>query len=220
MPSDPQCNPRHHITSIVNLSDLVRITGFNADVIKRRLVSLQPRIRGLDKVYDSREALPVIYNDPKRRLEEAKMVIAEAKAAEILGLLLPLKKVMERWENVLTTFRTKLLAIPSKVESRCHAGTPPVEVRSMIEDELDECLAEVSECPLPPRGTTVHDTPEDMGSDPDADADEPAEVGDGDDASEEAEGGDLLGLRHPSEDLIADPAEDLGEDDEDARQLD
>ncbi len=77
------------------------------------------------------EGLP----DALRRKETAQARLRELEVAQREGELIPAAEVQEAWLRIGTLWRTRMLAIPSKMAARL-AAKKPAEIRALLDDEI------------------------------------------------------------------------------------
>lgn len=68
--------------------------------------------------------------------------------AQAKGELVPADKVRQEWEGIVLLVREKFLSLPGKVEARYQVGMTGVDLRQLMDREVDEVLQELSR-PVP-----------------------------------------------------------------------
>jgi phage terminase Nu1 subunit (DNA packaging protein) len=88
------------------------------------------------------ESIPE-YEESKARTEHLKAELLELERKQKEQDLVPMSEVSMKWENIITTARTKLLGVPSKAKQRI----PDLDNNAMnhLEDIIREALEELSE---------------------------------------------------------------------------
>ena len=84
------------------------------------------------------------YDEARTRKVAAEAEIAELELAKIRNDLALVADVVKAWEDVLAAMKAKLLAIPAKVGPALASEDDASIVQSRIEDEIKECLDELS----------------------------------------------------------------------------
>lgn len=99
----------------------------------------------------------ITYDEARTRKVAAEAEIAELELAKIRNDLAIVADVVKAWEDVLSAMKAKLLAIPTKVGPALAAEDDASVIQSRLEDEIKECLDELSTYdPLSdPTGATV-----------------------------------------------------------------
>jgi phage terminase Nu1 subunit (DNA packaging protein) len=151
-------------TGGLSINELSELTGVDRRTVKKRLLELpsKPGPKGA-LLYDPQAALravmfpdtpeaPELGDTPPKWVSEAKFAAAQAKREEIKlaiedGQAIPADQVFRAWESVLVSTKQKILAIPSKMESRHVDGMNSRQVREMAEVEVREALEEMAVVP-------------------------------------------------------------------------
>jgi hypothetical protein len=136
-----------------SLNALEELTGFDRRTIKRRLSSLEPDKAGRAHLYQTVEALPLlyardgsVYDTDKERARllhhQANIAALDEKIKE--KSLIPYDVVVDRWQMILANFRAKALGMPSALASVCaDSSRDDVQkqsdglIRQMLEDLAD-----------------------------------------------------------------------------------
>jgi phage terminase Nu1 subunit (DNA packaging protein) len=149
--------------SELTISQLETLTGKQYRTIKRRLGSLAPlRTDGTSIYYDPRQALPLLFGEASApapseedvatpfkskhaiKLERLKAEKAELEVARLKGKLLPTELVEEIWTDMVSSFRSKLRGIPTKVALEVAAISDPREAEGLLRSNVDEALMELA----------------------------------------------------------------------------
>jgi hypothetical protein len=148
-------------TGGLSINELSELTGIDRRTVKKRLLGLpsKPGPKGA-LLYDPQAALrAVMFPDqpesdelgdtPPKWVSEAKLVEAQSKREQIRLAMdernaLDAESVYAAWERVVVAAKQKILAIPSKAESRWVLGMDARAVREMLEVEVREALEEMS----------------------------------------------------------------------------
>lgn len=135
--------------SVSAISDL---TGVDRRTIKKRLEDLKPIKEKTAHLYETREALPLIFlSDDEYDLskERARLAHHQANKTELeskvlKGDLIPANEVLARWEKMVSGFRAKILAMPTKTSHLLVNVKDYDEVESILKSHLYEALKELS----------------------------------------------------------------------------
>lgn len=105
---------------------------------------------GKDGHYSTAQIAAALYGDGKA--ERAKLVAVATRRAEVkyrkeAGELIELSVVETEWEEHILTVKGKLQGIPAKLSARIRAGLDQAEIRGILQQEVDEILAELSRPP-------------------------------------------------------------------------
>lgn len=109
-----------------SISELAALTGMGRGTVKTRLALLTPTKEGTALLYESKEALPLLYRvgvdgealDPRREralLDRERRLALEMANAKTRGDLIPKEEVAQTWVALVTIARGRLLALPSRV---------------------------------------------------------------------------------------------------------
>lgn len=91
--------------------------------------------------------------DPQREraaLDRARRLEVELRLREREGELIPAPAVESEWFRLISTFRQRLLALPSRVSPLVAAESDAAKVHGIIEGLLHECMTALSEEPFEP----------------------------------------------------------------------
>ncbi|CAM6053538.1 unnamed protein product [Sphagnum tenellum] len=140
------------------------LTGKSFRTLKKRLENLTPEKHdgNVGIIYDIRAALPVIYNnevpasksisDYRFIREKAEASLAKAKAQKLRlevnlmkNKLVPLENAERRWGSLVSGFRSKMLALPSRAALILHDMETVPEVEMALKEFIYEALNELSE---------------------------------------------------------------------------
>ena len=80
----------------------------------------------------------------RERKDMAEAELAELKLGQLRGTLLQVEDVRATWSEVLGRVRAKLLSIPPKAAVRLGDGLTAAQRQEVIQQEVDEALAELS----------------------------------------------------------------------------
>jgi len=140
----------------VSFQDLTDLTGFTYRTVKKRLSNLKPEKEGKSHIFNSEEALPLIYNKGKpdnevldltkerARLAKEQADRLELQNAESRGQLIPADLVAKTWAKETIAFKTKMRAIPSKVALKVVASDDLFEVQEILTVAIKEACDELS----------------------------------------------------------------------------
>ena len=137
--------------SISRLSDL---SGKSRATVVRRLEALKPIRDGASLLYESREALPLIFeldrqSDLELSAERARLAHHQAnktslEEASMREELIPAKDVQETWSNLISNARARLLALPSKSAHLVLAAETYLEAEDILKQQVYEALEELA----------------------------------------------------------------------------
>jgi len=147
---------------LYSINELMTLTGKSFRTIKKRLESITPEQENgnCGTLYDLRKVLPLLYRpsaEPKsltdyrilRDKSEARL--AEAKAQKLrleVGLmkkkLVPLEIAEKEWAALVSTFRSRMLALPSRASLIVHDLETPQEIEMTLKEFIHEALTELS----------------------------------------------------------------------------
>lgn len=80
----------------------------------------------------------------RTRLTAARADLAEMEKAQMENRLIPAEDISAAWEAMTANMRSKMLAIPSKAAPAVYAAESLNEAKSILKDEINEALAELS----------------------------------------------------------------------------
>lgn len=86
----------------------------------------------------------ITYDEARTRKVAAEAEIAELELAKVRGELALVQDVVKAWQDVLAALKAKLLALPTKMGPMLAAETDAGDIQRQIEDQLRECLNELS----------------------------------------------------------------------------
>ena len=86
----------------------------------------------------------ITYDEARTRKIAAEAEIAELELAKIRNDLAIVADVVKAWEDVLAAMKAKLLSVPTKVGPTLAAEDDASVIQSRLEDEIKECLDELS----------------------------------------------------------------------------
>ncbi len=89
------------------------------------------------------------YNAERTRLTKAQADEKELQVKQLQGDLIPAEDVLEEWQKMLTSMRSKLLSIPSKTAHLVIAAEKYQEAERIIRERIYEALQEMSDDGLP-----------------------------------------------------------------------
>ena len=143
---------------LVNIDQLTNLVGMTRRTISKRLIDIVPVVeKGRGHWYESKEVLPVLLGlhkggeEPKTletertRLASAQATKTELEVEVIKGNLIPADHVKEVVDTMLSSFRSKLLSLPTKA---AHAVLPladQAEAENVLKEYVYEALQELSD---------------------------------------------------------------------------
>ena len=136
--------------SFESINRLSELTGRDRRTVKKSLVLLVPVIKGRSHLYDSREALLLIYGsatsgDFDLTEQRARLAFHQAnnerlKEEERTGQLIPADAVEQAWLDHVTAARAVLLALPTKLAPIVMSASTIREVEDFARDEIFRAL--------------------------------------------------------------------------------
>lgn len=142
---------------LMSVSQLADITRKDRKTISKRLVDLaaEAGAKGA-KLYDSAEALPLIYasdstDDISKALQQEELGIERAKrekleieVGRLRGEMLPIDLVAKTVEREYNFIRSNFRSIPSKLAKPLSMITDPAEIHAALTAAVDEVLIELT----------------------------------------------------------------------------
>lgn len=130
--------------------------GMERKTISKRLESLTPIADGRSKLYDTKDALPLIYGvaggGAQGDLSRERALLArvqrqkiELETAILRADVIPSEVVKEVWSQLLAACRARLLALPSRIATLAITATTHAEIEQIAGDLVHEALNELSE---------------------------------------------------------------------------
>lgn len=137
----------HRISALVKKGILIRSSA-NQYPLKPSITNYCNLLRGKKVGSGSTDDTEdgVDYYSERARLTKAQADEKEILAAKAAGRLVKISEVERTWVDYITTCKTKLLTIPSKV---AHALTTMEDIESinaLLKEEIEHSLSELSEC--------------------------------------------------------------------------
>ena len=141
----------------VTISDLADLTGLTRQVVAKKLRGLEHGTGKYGaKLYESAQVLPILYEidnlDRSVDLNQARARLAEKQMEKIdfeldlkRGGFIPFNEILEAGSRIFTSFRTRLLSIPTKGAPRIAGIDDPIEVQEIFEEYLLEALNELED---------------------------------------------------------------------------
>lgn len=106
------------------------------------------------------------YDEARTRKVNAEAEIAELQLAKARGELALVEDVIAAWVDVLAATKAKLMAVPTKTATILATENDPKIIKTELEDQIRECLAELSNYdPLSDAGSTKQPVAEVEGGD-------------------------------------------------------
>ena len=84
------------------------------------------------------------YDEARTRKVAAEAEIAELELSKIRGDLAVVEDIAKAWDDVLSAMKAKLLALPTKIGPSLAAEEDAFVIQNMIEEQIKECLDELS----------------------------------------------------------------------------
>ena len=149
--------------SYVSINQLVTLTGKTSRTLKKILADVEPSSQEAGSIlYIPSEVLPIIYDErrgcgnggpshdlnpiqEKARLDKLKADKVQIEIDVLKETLIPIERVEQSWSKLVSAFRSKILAMPSKLSPRVCAVKEIKEVEKILKAEVNEALTELSE---------------------------------------------------------------------------
>lgn len=156
---------------MMSINHLSEYLNKDRRTITKKLESLTPKIEGRSHLYDIREALPLIYGEgqndfSQKRLAEEQLRYETERAdklalqnAKLRGELIPANEISSVMERQHSAVRAQLLTIPHKAASLVIGLGTVIEVKTTLEDLVNEALSEMSSVEFSIRHGFAEDLP-------------------------------------------------------------
>ena len=147
----------------LTVEGLKRLTGFNERTIKKRISILHFTQDGRKKLYDPKDALPLIYEvaklqealssedeilvpaQEKAKLDRAKRIKVESEIAEKLGLLVDPEDFKEEYSRLLSSIKKRFLALPARISNRLKSQKTVKKAEALMLGEIKKILRDLSD---------------------------------------------------------------------------
>ena len=137
--------------SLLSLSDYKGLTRLDHRRIAQRLSSLEHEIGPKNaKLYESSEALPLLYLDENldATKERARLTHHQANIAALderarSGELVSREEVLQDWASMIAAAKAKLLSMPAKLSTIIASLDDPYEIQAHMEAEVHGSLSEL-----------------------------------------------------------------------------
>lgn len=86
----------------------------------------------------------VSLEDARKRKLNAEAELAEIQLAQARADVVSVEEVQSQWDSVLSSVRTRILAVPTKLAPRVSVETELATVKDIIEDGIFEALGEIA----------------------------------------------------------------------------
>lgn len=141
---------------LVNIDTLTKLTGSTRRTILNKCTDLtRVQGKGREHLFESKDALPLILNIHKndnKTLESERTRLASAQAEKtelevetIKGNLIPSENVESVVNNMVSSFRAKMLSLPTKAAPSVVQMADVAEAENLLRDYVYEALTELSE---------------------------------------------------------------------------
>ena len=137
-----------------SISRLADLSGKSRATVVKRLQPLKSTPDGPSLLYESQEALPLIFgldkqSDLELSAERARLAHHQAnktslEEASMREALIPADEVQEAWEGMIANARSSLLALPSKSAHLVMAADSFPQVEEILKDQVYEALDELA----------------------------------------------------------------------------
>lgn len=146
--------------SLESVSRISEITGSDRRTLKKVFEHIDPIIDGKAHLYETKDVLPLIYQptgsvegDPVNLdivKERARLTYHQANIAELdedvkRGELIPAETVEIVWADMVSSFRAKLLSMPTKSAHEFVSLTDLSEIQDAIKAQVNEALEELAD---------------------------------------------------------------------------
>lgn len=146
--------------SLESVSKISELTGADRRTLKKLFEHLSPIIEGTSHLYETKEALPLVYRKPQSNesdtgnldivQERARLTYHQANIAELdedvrRGELIPADVVERVWSDMAASFRAKILSIPTKAAHQFVNLTNISEIQDALKEHHCEALLELSD---------------------------------------------------------------------------
>jgi hypothetical protein len=142
---------------LINIDHIADLTGSTRRTVLKRLEDLQPTSgKGREKLYESRDALPLMFGmgkpSDKKSLEKERTRLAAIQAEKIelevqviRESLIPAEEVELALNNMIGAFRAKMLSLPARTAPTIVTYADAAEAESLLRGHIYEALTELSE---------------------------------------------------------------------------
>ncbi len=147
--------------SLESVRRIADLTGRARETVKKLLEPLTPVKSGKALLYETRDALPLVYEintggsenfdltKERARLDFHRANIEGLKEAKLRGDLIPASDVLEEWQRMLSDVRSKLLALPNRAAVLMPGIETYREAEQILKKFIYEALTELSQDGLP-----------------------------------------------------------------------
>lgn len=142
---------------LINIDHIADLSGSTRRTVLKRCIDVE-KVTGKGRaiLMESTVALPIMFGQgkpsDKKTLETERTRLASAQAEKtelevqvIKGNLIPAESVEEVVNNMVSSFRAKMLSLPTKAAPAVVIMADIVEVESALKDYIYEALTELSE---------------------------------------------------------------------------
>ena len=140
---------------LVNIDTLTKLTGSSRRTILNKCHELQKlQGKGREHLFESKDALPLILNVRKndnKTLESERTRLASAQAEKtelevetIKGNLIPAENVEAVVNNMVSSFRAKMLSLPTKAAPTVVQLADVAEAETLLREYVYDALTELS----------------------------------------------------------------------------
>ena len=144
--------------SLESVTRISEITGFDRRTIKARLSAMKPVKEGRSHLYETRDALRLLYlesekavydlQEERARLAHHQANMEKIKEDEARAMTIPTDLVIRLCSENNSAARTKLLSVPSQVKTK--HGRLEQSVINDIEKYIHDALWELADDGIPP----------------------------------------------------------------------
>ena len=142
------------ISTKISLADLEKLTGCTYKTLVKRLKDLSPVEKASKALYyDSREALPLIYQSnnsgtldltkEKARLAKVQADKIEFELEKLKGKSVDIEEWGEEWARMISAFKTNLRNMANKIAGAVTLCNNREENYALIKEAVDEALDEL-----------------------------------------------------------------------------
>lgn len=132
---------------------MASLTGISRETVSKKLRGFPyTEGKGNSKLYDSIDALPLLYGRANEvvDLNAARAKLAEKQVEKIdfdmelkSGNFIPYEIMLSHAQRVFVAFRTRMSSIPTKIAPKIAEISDPIDIEEEIEQYLNEALEEL-----------------------------------------------------------------------------
>ena len=137
-----------------SISQLSVLTGKARETITKRLENISFTKDGKSKLFESVEALPLIYDldsqsaydlqAERARLSHHQANCEALREKQLRKELIPVNEVEEQWTKLISNFRAKMLSLPTKTAHRIAQTSDHAEIEEILKIAVHDSLLELA----------------------------------------------------------------------------